>query len=229
MSFFMRARLTIAGLCLLAFTFCSSARPDTTAVSGQRPDSPAVQSEGVRSSRIARWGLSLNAADLAWYGTLNADAQLAVARHISLEAAVKYNPWTMNGDDPESRTRSAQRSVSLGARWWPWYVYSGWWLSAAAQWQEYSRGNLFSFTDKEEGDALGLAAAGGYSVHVNPWLNIDFGLGFWGGYTRYRTYSYAGERCPRCGLRTDAPDGSPSSSKFFLLPDEALVSVMFVF
>ncbi len=85
------------------------------------------------------------------------------------------------------------------------------------QFQEYNRGGIFS-PETEEGNAYGIGASGGYSVHVNRWLNVDFGLGFWGGMTRYVTYA-----CPYCGKRTG------EGTKAFFLPDELRVALELVF
>ena len=55
-------------------------------------------------------------------------------------------------------------------------------------------------------------------MHVNHWLNVDFGLFGWGGMTKYVTYA-----CPYCGQRTDA------GTKAFFLPDEVRVALQFIF
>ncbi len=49
-------------------------------------------------------------------------------------------------------------------------------------------------------------------------VNLDFGLGVWGGYDKYGSYS-----CPTCGVTTDA------GARFFVLPDEVLVAITYVF
>ena len=56
------------------------------------------------------------------------------------------------------------------------------------------------------GEALGAGISGGYSLILRPWLNLDFGIGGWGG----RQWMYDGSR------------------KWFAEP-EAMVGVMFVF
>ena len=175
------------------------------------------------SGEYSRWGFSLNFADILFCGTLNAGAQFSVARRVSLDANVRYNNWTYNDDTPADRFRYAQRTVAAGIRFWPWYVYSGWWIGTKAQYQEYSRGGLFNMKYKEEGDAFGLALSGGYAVQINPWLDIDFGLGFWGGVKNSTTWFLEDESCPKCGRQID------KGTRLFLLPNEVFVSLLFVF
>jgi hypothetical protein len=51
-----------------------------------------------------------------------------------------------------------------------------------------------------------------------PHVNLDFGLGLWGGYDKYKRYS-----CPVCGL-TEA-----SGDRFFILPNDVTLALSFVF
>ena len=48
--------------------------------------------------------------------------------------------------------------------------------------------------------------------------NLDMGLGFWGGYDRFVTYS-----CPVCGITRQ------EASRLFLLPADVLLSLVYVF
>jgi Protein of unknown function (DUF3575). len=164
----------------------------------------------------ARLALGTNLADALWLGTLGADLQYSVHRDWTLQAGVRYNNWTWRHRQ-DTQFESRRQTWYLGARWWPWYTYSGWWAGAKLQYEEYNRGGILS-PETEEGDAFGLALGGGYSVHVNRWLNVDFGLYGWGGITRYVTYA-----CPYCGRRT------AQGTKPFLLPDEVRVALQFIF
>ena len=164
----------------------------------------------------ARWSISTNAVDWACLLTANASAQFSVARHFTLEAQARWNPWTFNKTS-EAQLQSRQRSFSLGARWRPWYTYSGWWMAARGQYKEYNYGGIGSM-ETEEGDAAGFVLSGGFSLQIKKWLNIDIGGGFWGGYKKYVRYA-----CPYCGRRTD------QGEKAFILPDELLISAMFIF
>lgn len=164
----------------------------------------------------SRWCGGTNAVDLAFLGTLNGELQFAASQHFSILTQVRYNNWTYNGGR-EDQFESRQRSFAAGLRIWPWYTYSGWWIEAKAQYEEYNRGGIGTLRT-EEGDAVGGALAAGYSFQINKWFNIDFGLGGWLGNTRYRTYA-----CPQCGKILD------EGNKFFILPNEVIIAAMFIF
>lgn len=164
-----------------------------------------------------RWSVSTNAADWLTLGTLNVSGSAAVARHVTVNAEARYNPWTFNGGDAETQLQMRHQTYAAGARWWPWYVYSGWWLGSAAQYMQYNRGGVFS-RDTEEGDAFGLAVSGGYTMMLHRNLNVEFGAAVWGGYTLYTSYA-----CPRCGRVTG------SGGKWFVLPSGLIASLVWVF
>lgn len=184
---------------------------------GLRPASAQRQPAGREEMRTrARLAVSQNLADDLFLGTLNAELQYAVRRNWTLAGGARYNNWTWRARR-DDQFESRQKTFFVGARWWPWYTYSGWWAGGKFQYQEYNRGGL-SGPETEEGDAFGFSLGGGYAVQVNSWLNVDFGLFGWGGMTRYVTYA-----CPYCGQRTD------EGTKAFVLPDEVRVSVQFIF
>ena len=159
--------------------------------------------------------VSVNAVDCANFGTINAEASAAVARHWTVNAGARYNPWSFGEGD--SRVQNRTRTFYAGTRWWPWNIYSGWWMGARAQWEEYNRGGIVSL-QTEEGDAWGAALSGGYSLMLHRNLNLDFGLGLWGGWKTYTVY-----RCPTCGKVED------EGSKVFFMPSDVSVSLMFTF
>lgn len=171
------------------------------------------QNEAEHAARVA---ISQNLADYLFLGTINGDFQFSIHRYWTMQIGARYNNWTWRHRQ-DNQFQSRQQTYYVGSRWWPWYTYSGWWVGVKAQYQEYNRGGLFT-QDAEEGDAFGLAAGGGYSVHVNRWLNVDFGLYGWGGVTKYVAYE-----CPYCGRRIG------EGTKAFFLPDEVRISLMFVF
>jgi len=159
--------------------------------------------------------VSTNFVDLANRGTMNIEAGYGLSQHWSVTAGVKYNPFTF-GEDPDYR-QSRQRSVAVGARYWPWNVHSGWWASAALRWQEYNTGGFVS-PETYEGDRYGTALRAGYAYMLSSRLNLDFGLGLWGGYDVYTVYA-----CPRCG-RTVA-DGAD----YFFKMSDIIVALSFIF
>lgn len=182
-----------------------------------RAQRQAASSAGPEAlERQARFAFSQNLADYFFLGTLNAELQYSIHRSWTLLGGARYNNWTWRHRQ-DGQFESRQQTYYLGARWWPWYTYSGWWLGSRMQFQEYNRGGIIS-PETEEGDAFGIGLSGGYSVHVNRWLNVNFGLGGWGGVTRYVTYA-----CPYCGKRTD------EGTKAFFLPDQLLVALELVF
>ena len=88
--------------------------------------------------------LGTNLAGYANFGTLNCEASYAVARRWSITAGLRYNPFTYSGGVEEGPREFRQRTVALGTRYWPWHIFSGWWLAAKAQYQEYKSGGFFA-------------------------------------------------------------------------------------
>ena len=163
-----------------------------------------------------RFSAGTNLADYAQYGTINAEASMAVARRWSLHAGAKYNPFLYHRRDGLPLT-SRQQVYAFGARFWPWNVYSGWWFSARTQYQEYNRGGISS-QETQEGDRYGIGVAAGYAYMLHPHLNVELGAGIWGGYDRYTVYS-----CPVCGFTEE------TGERKFLLPNEITLSLVYVF
>lgn len=163
-----------------------------------------------------RWSVSTNLIDWAALGTVNVEGSVAVSRHWSVDAEWSYNPWTYKDGRPD-QFQNRSLTGSLGTRWWPWHVFAGWWVSGSAQYQVYNRGGLLSDT-AEEADAYGVGAGFGYALLIGEHINFDFGIGLWGGRKDYVTY-----QCTNCGRITD------SGTKWFLMPDDIMVSITFIF
>ena len=189
-----------------------------------------VKAEKVRADQsVSRFAVSTNAVDWSWYITPNLDLQYAVARRWTIAGTAKYNNWTYWDEGVDKRNRQCRQEYALGFRYWPWYTYSGWWFNAGAQYQEYSRRQPENIFRKEEGDAVGLSLGAGYSVQVTPMLNVDFGMGFWGGHKYYKVYESTDKACPECGKRVDRIDGSEDPSQgWFILPNYVSVSLMLI-
>ena len=163
------------------------------------------------------WSLSTNLVDYITLGTLNLEGSAATGRHITVNASARVNPWTFHKGDPAKQMQNRNQTYAAGIRYWPWHIYSGWWISTAAQYQEYNFGGIFS-QRTEEGDAFGLGVGAGYSLMVHENLNLDFGLSIWGGQKTYIAYA-----CPSCGRITD------KGSKWFVLPNELRVAIQYIF
>jgi len=161
------------------------------------------------------FSLSTNLADYANFGTLNADLSYGVSRHWTVDAGLRYNPFTFGEGDAMKSNR--QRSISAGARYWPWHIYSGWWLAGRFRVQEYNLGGIKS-PSTTEGNRYGGGVSGGYSFMLGPHFNVDFGVGVWNGYERYVVY-----QCPVCGKVTGTGEG------YFILPNDILLSLTYVF
>lgn len=167
--------------------------------------------------QISHSKVSIGTNGISWVnlGTANLDLGLSIHRHWSIHLSGKYNPywWDVAGHQFQNR----QLTGSLGVRYWPWYVFSGWHYGASIQYSQYNRGGIIS-PATEEGDAYGLSLYGGYALMINKWLNLEFGLGVWGGLTDYKGYN-----SPRCGKLVS------EGRKFFIMPDDINISVVFTF
>ena len=161
------------------------------------------------------YALTTNVLDYVNLGTLNLEASCGIARRWTLTAGVKYNPFSYGEGRGEFADR--QRSLDAGARFWPWHIYSGWWLAGKMKWQEYNKGG-FKSLQATEGDRLGGSLAAGYTFMLNTHLNLDLGLGLWGGYDKYVAYE-----CLRCGKIVG------EGEKFFILPNDILLTISYIF
>ena len=167
--------------------------------------------------RAQNWSVSTNVLDYVSLGTMNAEVSAGVGRRVTIEASARVNPWTFHKGDPSRQMQNRHQTYALGMRYWPWHIYSGWWISADAQYQEYNRGGIIS-QKTEEGDAFGLSAGAGYSLMLHEKLNLDFGLTLWAGQKTFISYA-----CPSCGRITD------KGSKWFVMPNEIRVAIQYIF
>lgn len=171
----------------------------------------------IRTAATAQqWSVGTNLLGYANMGTLNIEASAAVARHFTVNASAQVNPWTF-GKGTEDQRQNRSQSYAAGVRWWPWYVYSGWWVSLKGRYEEYNRGGWRS-PATEEGDAWGGSLGIGYTLMIKNYLNIEFGAGLWGGMKTYTQYA-----CPACGKVTD------QGKKWFIIPSDMMASIVFIF
>lgn len=106
----------------------------------------------------------------------------------------------------------------LGAKYWPWHVYSGWWIGAKAQYQDFAQAGLWS-QNLVTGQAVGLGLSAGYSIMISPHVNLDLGLGGWGG----RALKYTGYK-DLGGIEIDQ-----TGSKNFVFLDNIIVAFAYIF
>ena len=123
-----------------------------------------------------RLSVATNVLDYADFGTLNVEGDVAVARQWTLTAGAKYNPFLFKADTPEPLS-ARQQLYAAGVRFWPWHVFSGWWI----------------------GDRYGAGLSAGFTYMLHPHLNVSLGAGVWGGFQRYTIYS-----CPVCGVTEES-------------------------
>jgi hypothetical protein len=163
------------------------------------------------------WSISTNLLDYVSLGTLNAEGSVGTGRRMTVNVSARVNPWTYFKGDADRQMQNRHQTYAAGIRYWPWHIYSGWWISGMLQYQEYNRGGILS-QRTEEGDAYGISAGAGYSLMLHEHLNIDFGLSLWTGQKTYIAYA-----CPSCGRITD------KGSKWFFMPNDIRVSIAYIF
>ena len=162
------------------------------------------------------WAVSTNLAGYLNLGTINAEVSYAPLQHLSVNVSAKYNPFTYHSPKG-TQFQERQQTYAAGIRWWPWHIMSGWWVAAKLQYQEYNIGG-FSTSRTEEGDKAGLGLSAGYTYMLHKHLNLEFGVGGWGGYKWYTVYS-----CPKCGITEE------TGHKAFILPNDLILSIVYVF
>lgn len=172
---------------------------------------------GSRQVSAQKFSVSTDLLGYARLGTMNLDASYAVARRWSLVAGIRYNPFTFRKGDPDRQFQYRQQSYSVGMRLWPWHTWSGWWFAGKLRYQEYNKGGIIS-EKTEEGDRFGAGLYAGYTHMLSSHFNLEFGMGLWGGVAAYRQYD-----CPICGLTVE------EGNKFFMLPDDVMISIVYVF
>lgn len=188
----------------------------------------AVILASATTASAQRYSVSTNAVEWANFATMNLEAGIAVGQHFSIHAGTRINPWVWRPSpaedrfvdpigDSEKQFQSKQQTYNIGLRYWPWYVYSGWWAYLRGQYSEYDYGGLITHP-REAGDAYGVGLGAGFTYMLHENWNIEFGVGVWGGYKKYGTY-----RCTNCGQPME------SGEKFFFLPDDVLISIIYIF
>lgn len=163
------------------------------------------------------FSVSTDVLGLANLGTMNIDASYAFSRRWSLTAGARYNPFTFRKGNPEEQFQYRQQSYAVGMRVWPWHTWSGWWFAGKLRYQEYNKGGIVS-PKTEEGDRFGAGLYAGYTHMLSSHFNLEFGVGLWAGLAVCKEYS-----CPVCGVTMF------EGNKFFMLPDDFMISIAYVF
>ncbi len=176
-----------------------------------------------QSLRAQQFSLSTNLLDWAALGGANLSAGMSVTRHLTLEVGGVYNPHSITksyGLQVQNKHLNGYAAV----KYWPWIVYSGWWMSAKAQYSNYSRTGILN-SKLEEGQKVGGGVSFGYTLMLSKKLNLDFGFGLWGGYKDYVLYNRPEDKI-RYEERGEIP---PTQGKGFISPDKLSISLMYVF
>lgn len=154
-----------------------------------------------------KFAVSTNIIDYLDRGTINLGVSLALSRHISGELQYRNNPFGSGGGDDAILN---QKTVySIGARYWPWICFSGWWIKGAVQAENYVRQNYFTaiYGDSlKKGTGFGASVGGGYSLMISKSFNIDLGADIWAGV-----------------------DSTSSGNKAFILPNNIYLGLAYVF
>ena len=189
-------RIFTLAISILLVSFSAAAQ--NTAAEKEHSVGDRIEKSQNRAAKNMAFDLSTNVFDWADFGTINVDFAMSVSRHITLQAGLKYNPWKFEPKKgPISLVQNQQKSASFGVRYWPWYVFSGWWICAKAQYCDYCEAGVWRQA-LDQGKALGAGLSAGYTVMINKRFNIEFGAGFWGGgLLEHTLYNAPGEEVPR--------------------------------
>lgn len=170
-----------------------------------------------RKCAAQKFAVSTNLVEWANFATANLDASLSVSQHISLFVGGRYNPWefrTAKG----MQVYEKQKTAYAGFRYWPWYVYSGWWVGGKLRYSDFSYTGVIR-PKLAEGKSVGAAVNFGYTWMIHERFNIEVGGGIWGG----RHLDYAMYMTPENMLvKSEGP-------RNFVFIDDLSVSLMYVF
>ncbi len=150
------------------------------------------------------------------FATFNGELSLGVTKNWSILLSGAYNPFTYNKNS-DKQFQQKEATVAIGTRYWPWHLFSGWFMGSKFLFSQYNRGGLFTSTSTE-GESFGIGLNGGYSLMIAKNINIEFGAGVLLGGTRYTSY-----QCPRCGRIID------QNRKLFISPDNLLLQFVILF
>ncbi|MCF0176362.1 MAG: DUF3575 domain-containing protein [Bacteroidales bacterium] len=162
-------------------------------------------------------GVSTNLCQWGFLGTANAELEYSVAQHFSVMAGGRYNPFSFTKKTGRDLYEH-QVCGYAGFRYWPWYTYSGMWISAKAQYRSFEETGLWRHA-LEDATGVGAGLGFGYARMITRHLNLDLGLGVWAG--RYLDYTLY--RCSCCMVVRD------SGPRMFAAIDDVKVGLSYIF
>ena len=168
-------------------------------------------------SHAPKVSVSTDLVEWGYLWTVNLEANVSVHQHWSILAGGKINPWKFDKKSGEE-FYDVQNTAYIGTRYWPWHVFAGWWVGAKAQYSSFQRTGIINQSLKK-GQSIGAGLSAGYTFMLNERLNLDLGLGFWGGYRlKYNRFDSPATMVPM-----------NAASKGFIAPDELTVALMYIF
>lgn len=171
-----------------------------------------------QESRKTQVALSTDLVDWANFGTVNLEAGVSLHQHFSVHAGAKYNPWNFKTRNLGLALYNKQTTAYAGFRYWPWYVLSGWWVGAQAQYTDYAETGVWRHA-LDTGKAIGGGVSFGYTLMLHENLNLEFGAGVWAG----RRFEHTLYCCPDCMKVRESGPGN------FVALNDISISLMYVF
>jgi len=171
-----------------------------------------------QESRKTQVALSTDLVDWANFGTVNLEAGVSLHQHFSVHAGAKYNPWNFKTYNLGLALYNKQTTAYAGFRYWPWYVLSGWWVGAQAQYTDYAETGVWRHA-LDTGKAIGGGVSFGYTLMLHENLNLEFGAGVWAG----RRFEHTLYCCPDCMKVRESGPGN------FVALNDISISLMYVF
>ena len=171
-----------------------------------------------QESRKTQVALSTDLVDWANFGTVNLEAGVSLHQHFSVHAGAKYNPWNFKTHNLGLALYNKQTTAYAGFRYWPWYVLSGWWVGAQAQYTDYAETGVWRHA-LDTGKAIGGGVSFGYTLMLHENLNLEFGAGVWAG----RRFEHTLYCCSDCMKVRESGPGN------FVALNDISISLMYVF
>lgn len=169
-----------------------------------------------KSSGIGRpVSIGTNIVEIVNLGGMNTNVGVGISRHWSGHLWGSYNPWNWHKGDNLHYNKKLH--LKGGARWWSWYLFSGWYVGGAIDYEIYNR-KLFHKDVLQQGSSIGGCIEFGYALMLEEHLNIEFGWGIRCGVTDFRKY-----RNIPCGELLDR------GKKGYILPDTITISLTYIF
>lgn len=181
------------------------------------------------SAPAQSFSVSTNLGRWAMLGTMNIEGGYAFSQHLSAHLNVAVNPFTFRAAEADQSYEDVmsdathpfqykRESVGASIRWWPWHVFSGWWLRAKLQYMSYDIGGMES-RQRHVGDAFGAGLGVGYSIMLGKEWNIDIGVAGWGGFRSKDVYESINTR----NKPLEKVNGG------FLWPEEVIIAITHIF